>query len=239
MSSKKGYFMQFFQKFKEIRDYFDQNQSDFASKLDVTQSAYSKYERGERVADVDLINNLIKNFKINPNWLFLDQKPISLDEEPSLNEENINLINDLCIMLTQEQLNAKLSQILVEEIIQKVDIDEYSKPSKFLEILKLDDSKKARPFLFLYYIFREIEPNNNNIVDYMKYLVDTITGYEVMSLKNKPAFSEKIKKEIAAYIELNFKEEECKTLVKNASITLRVLESMMPPSMVLAHRKNI
>lgn len=231
--------MKFFNRFREIRDYFEQNQSDFASKLDVTQSAYSKYERGERVADVDLINNLIKNFNINPNWLFLDQKPIDINENPPLNEENINLINDLCIMLTQEQLNAKLSQIFVKEIINKVDIDKYSKPSKLLEILKLDDSKKARPFLFLYYIFKEIEPNNKDIVDYKKYLGDTITSYEVMSLKNKPAFSEKIKKEIAAYIELNFKEEECKALVKNAPATLEVLESMMPPSMVLAHRKNI
>lgn len=232
--------MKFFNKFREIRDYFDQNQSDFASKLDVTQSAYSKYERGERVADVDLINNLIKNFNINPNWLFLDYGPLKIDDIQQFSNENLDLMNDLSIMMTQEQLSVKLRQILIEEIIKKVDIDEYSKPSKLLELLKLDDSKKARPFLFLYYIFGTIssDENKNQQANFKQYVTEKISDYKVVSLKNKSVFGEKMKKEIAAYIELNFTEEECKALVKNAPATLEVLESMMPPSMVLAHRKN-
>lgn len=232
--------MNFFQKFKEIRDYFDQNQSDFASKLDVTQSAYSKYERGERVADVDLINNLIKNFNINPNWLFLDQEPMLLDKAIILNEQNINLFNDLSIILSQKQISEKLTQLLIDELIRKIDIDEYSKPSKLLELIKLDDSKKARPFLFLYYIFQTIVTDDDNIIkNYKQYITEKISNYKVISFKNKPFFDEQMKKEIAAYIELNFTEEECKTLILNASTTLKVLENMMPPSMVLAHRKNI
>ncbi|MFA5501897.1 MAG: helix-turn-helix transcriptional regulator [Sulfurovaceae bacterium] len=227
--------------FKEFRIRLDISQKTFAEKLGISPSALARYESLKIAPNVTLIQKYIDIFDANPNYLFLAQEPATLANIPKLEEQNINLLNDLNMILTQEQISEKLIQALIDEIIKKIDIGEYSKPSKLLWLLKLDDSKKARPFLFLYYIFNSIaaDSNFNNQPNYMQYIIDTISDFKIMSLKNKAAFGDKIKNEVAAYIELNFKEEECKALVKNAPTTLKVLEGMMPPSMVLAHRKNI
>ncbi|WP_151900462.1 helix-turn-helix domain-containing protein [Sulfurimonas hydrogeniphila] len=224
-----------------IRKQLNLNQKDFAKLLDVTQAAISRYEKGDRKPDFAFLETLIKTLNINPMWLFLDYPDMYTSIELLfISQENLDLLKDINAALTQKELNEKLTEILIEEILSKFETsDEEKSPIyKFLEALKLEGHIPVRPFLFLYYIFQFILQDQNKalIKSYRKYLLDIIFSFKTLSWNNNPVFTQRIKNEISAKFELELSEEECKALVENANITLKKLEGKMPASMIKYHR---
>lgn len=67
------------EKLRIIRKKLDINQQDFALKLEVSLKTYQNYESNKYPAKLDIICNLIEVFKVNPNWLFINQGNIFLD----------------------------------------------------------------------------------------------------------------------------------------------------------------
>ncbi len=230
------------EKINLIRTNIKLNQKDFAKLLNVTQAAISRYEKGERKPDFNFLESLIKVLKINPMWLFLDYSDMYISEELLVtSKENIDLLKDLNLLLTQNALNEKLNAILIDEILSKFQIsDEEKSPMyKFFEAVKLEGHIPVRPFLFLYYIFQFIvqDEKKDSITDYRQYLIDIILSFKTLSWHNNPIFTNKIKDEISARFELEISKEECQVLVTNAETTLKKLEEKMPASMIKAHRK--
>lgn len=229
------------EKINLIRTNLKLNQKDFADLLNVTQAAISRYEKGERKPDFNFLESLIKVLKINPMWLFLDYFDMYISQELLVtSKDNIDLLKDLNLLLTQNALNEKLNAILIEEILSKFQIsDEEKSPMyKFFEAIKLEGHIPVRPFLFLYYIFQFIvqDEKKDSITDYRQYLIDIILSFKTLSWHNNPIFTNKIKDEISARFELEISKEECQVLVTNAEITLQQLEAKMPASMIKYHR---
>ena len=128
----------------------------------------------------------------------------------------------------------------IRKIVEKFIISDKEKSPiyRFLEAVKLEGHMPARPFLFLYYIFTFIaqDEEKESITSYRQYLIDVMSSYKTLSWHNNPVFTNKIKDEISARFELDVSEDECKTLVQNAEITLEKLEEKMPASMIKYHR---
>lgn len=93
----------------------------------------------------------INELNANPNFLFLGIKPHLSSKLPKLDSPNMDLLDNITLMASQEQL------VLIDEIIQRFKKQNHSLVAKLLEIVKIDDLMRSRPFLFLYYIFQLIK----------------------------------------------------------------------------------
>lgn len=232
------------EKIKYIREYTNLNQKEFAKKLNVTQSTVSKYEKNERVPDFFVLKNLFEHFNVNPNWLFDDIEPAILDEDQKyISIQNLELLKDMNLILSPEDINKELNKVIFSYTINQIagdNTDEKSALRKFLEAIKLEGHIPFRPLLFLYYIFRYIRDNKNeitNLTSYQNYLVELVRRYNVLSFKNNPGFTSKIKKEFEASILLNLEENDCKRLLLNYEDVLSNIESKMTPIIVMSHKK--
>jgi transcriptional regulator with XRE-family HTH domain len=241
--------MDIFEKIKFIRESAKLNQKEFAEKLNITQSTISKYEKKERTPDFYVLKGLFEIFNVNSNWIFFDNGPIFLDiDDNNITAQNQLLIQDINLILTPEEFNIKLNEILFEDTIKKMTSDnkEKSPIKKFLEAIKLEGQIPFRPILFLYYIFKYIRDNKEELnylqldqeeQPYQSYLLDLVKRYNVLSFKNNPMFTSQIKKQFEASIKINLSEIDCKRLLINYEQVLKNIESKMTPMIVLAHRK--
>lgn len=236
--------MNIFEKIKFIRDSSKLNQNEFAEKLGIAQSTVSKLEKEGTTPDFFAIQNLIVNFKINPNWIFFDIEPIFLDaDDNNLSLQNQQLIKDINMILSAEEFNTKLNEILIDSTLNNLFSESDNNKSvfrKFLEALRLEGHIPFRPLLFLYYIFRYVRNNKDEIVhigSYQEYLLDLVKRYNVLSFKNNPAFTSQIKREFEAAIQVKLDEDDCKTLLTNYEVVIDRIEKKMTSTIVVAHKK--
>lgn len=225
---------------KEFREKLNLTQNELSNILDIAQTTIARYENDKVKPTSTVLLKYINELNANPNFLFLGIEPHLLNNLPKLDSSNMDLLNDITLMMSQEHLREKLNKILIDEIIQRFERQNDSLVAKLLEIVKMDDPVKTRPFLFLYYIFQLIEKDFTDtpkeISDYKQYLGDIITNYKVITWKNQPLFTEKIKSEIRDFLDVKLTTKECELLVKNYKNTLEMLEQKMPPSMIKYHR---
>lgn len=228
---------------KEFREQTGLSQKEFAEKLELTQVTIARYETDKMNPSSTVIQKYIDVFDANPNYLFLGLEPKFLTvEDNKVSQENHEVIKDLNLLLSQDELNLELNKILIDKVLNKFshNKEESSAVKKFIKALKFEGHITVRPLLFLYYIFRYIDENKDelqNIESYKKYITNLVARYKVFTIKNNPAFTNKIKEEFEANIELNFTEKECKLLITHPEETIKKLESKMSPMVVLAHRK--
>ena len=227
---------------KAFREYIGLSQKEFSEKLELTQVTIARYETNKMNPTSVVIQKYINVFAANPNYLFLGLEPKLLTfEDNNLTQENHEILKDLNLLLSQEELNLELNSILINKVLDKFihNKQESSTIIKLLKALKLEGHIPVRPFLFLYYIFRYIAENQDELKEissYKKYIVDLVIRYKVFTIKNNPAFTNKIKQEFEANIELNFTEKECKVLITHPDQTIKKLESKMSSTIVLSHR---
>ncbi|MBP6712706.1 helix-turn-helix domain-containing protein [Aliarcobacter cryaerophilus] len=227
---------------KEFREKLNLTQNELSNILDIAQTTIARYENDKVKPTSTVLLKYINELNANPNFLFLGIEPHLLNNLPKLDSSNMDLLNDITLMMSQEHLREKLNKILIDEIIQRFERQNDSLVAKLLEIVKMDDPVKTRPFLFLYYIFQLIEKDftetPKEITDYKQYLGDIITNYKVITWKNQPLFTEKIKSEIRDFLDVKLTTKECELLVKNYKNTLEMLEQKMSPSMIKYHRNS-
>ncbi len=227
---------------KEFREKLKLTQNELSDILNITQTTITRYENEKVKPTSTVILKYINELDANPNFLFLGIEPHLLNNIPKLDSLNMNLLNDITLAMSQDQLREELNKILIDEILQRFEKQNNSLIAKLLEILKIDDPVKTRPFLFLYYIFQLIEKDlvnsENEIIDYKQYLGDIITNYKVVTWKNEPLFTDKIKSEIRDFLDVKLTVKECELLVKNYKNTLVMLEQKMSPTMIKFHRNT-
>ena len=225
---------------KEFREKLNLTQNELASILDIAQTTIARYENDKVKPTSTVLLKYVNQLNANPNFLLLGVGPHLLDAIPKLDSSNIDLLNDITLVVSQNDLSEKLNKILIDEIIKRFENHNDSLIKKLLEIIKLDYIVKTRPFLFLYYIFQIIEKDlsgkQKTITDYKQYLGDAIIKYKVLAWKNQPIFTDKMKNEIRDFLDLKVTSKECEILVKSYKSTLEILESKMPPSFVKFHR---
>ncbi|MEA2019026.1 MAG: helix-turn-helix domain-containing protein [Campylobacterota bacterium] len=232
---------------KQFREYFKLSQRDFAEKIGIAQTALARYETGKVNPTTPVIQKYIDIFDANPNFLFLGSEPKQITiEEDELTLANRALIDDLINSMPGTELNHELKKILVGNIIdilaKENDKKVKSPLRRFLESIKLEGHIPFRPLLFLYYVFRYMQDNEDKIKQipnngYQNYLIELTSKYKILSLKNNPAFTMKIKEEIIGSIKLHLNENDSRILILNYKQALENIESKMSTSIVVAHRK--
>ena len=227
---------------KEFREKLNLTQNELSNILDIAQTTIARYENDKVKPTSTVLLKYINELNANPNFFFFFIEHHLLNNLPKLDSSNMDLLNDITLMMSQEHIREKLNKILIDEIIQRFERQNDSLVAKLLEIVKMDDPVKTRPFLFLYYIFQLIEKDftetPKEITDYKQYLGDIITNYKVITWKNQPLFTEKIKSEIRDFLDVKLTTKECELLVKNYKNTLEMLEQKMSPSMIKYHRNS-
>lgn len=239
------------EKIQHIRNYYNLNKKQFSELLEVSQPTITRYESGERQPEYSFLKVLFEKLNVNPNWIFFDELPqINYVDELIITNETRQLLIDITNSLTQDQLHEELNKIIINKVIDEItsqnSSEEKSSIRKFLEAIKLDGHIPFRPLLFLYYIFRYVRDNNeelNNLNSdksenpYKTYLLDLVRRYNISSFKNNPAFTSQIKKQFEASINMYLEEEDCKRLITHYEQVIKNIESKMTPMIVLAHRK--
>ena len=92
---KRGdFFVNYYQRLKDLREDRDLKQSDIAKILDIGQSDYSKYERGVNMMGIDKYIKLAQYYNISLDYLTgLTSTPRALNGEPYKISKNINITN--------------------------------------------------------------------------------------------------------------------------------------------------
>ncbi len=75
----------FSEKLSTIRNFYKLSQKDMATRLKVGERTYARYENGERVPNIDILNNIAQMGNININWI------MSLSDDMFISKDN-NLI---------------------------------------------------------------------------------------------------------------------------------------------------
>lgn len=234
--------MKFSEKIKYIRQRLNMNQKEFAKILHIMPVTLGRYELEERTPDLNFLENFISTLSLNPMWLFYDSGDCFLKEDDlDLSDTSAETLKDLRLLLTQEELNIELNEVLIKNILKRFEIinNEQSTFYKFLNSLKFEGHLPIRPFLFLYYIFQYIEQDSNkdSAKNYKEYLLDIVFSFKTLSWNNNPIFTKKIKTEISTKFDEEITEKECQLLVTNAHLTLKRLEEIMPKGMLKYHNK--
>lgn len=229
--------------FKEFREKIELTQREVAEIIQTTPALIAQYENGKTVPVSSILLKYAENLKANPNFLLLGQEPhLLVEEDYEITETVRELIRDLSFVTTNEELNLELKNLLVKKTLEKLILsDGYEKSAfeKFLTAIKFEGHIPFRPALFVYYMFRYIVENLdelNSKENYKDYLVELIKRYKVKSLKNNPIFTNRIKKMIVDNLIHNLEEKDCKLILANPKLTLEILESKMTSTMVLAHK---
>lgn len=199
---------------KEFRERIGLSQKEFAKELGLTQVTIARYETNKMNPTTKVIQKYIERFKANPNYLFLGLEPYLIDDLPELNNESINIINELNILMTKNEIKDELEKVLLEKIVNKFKETSSSLVIKFLTILQ-----PHKPLLFMYYIAQMIEykiTEELEIESYKDFLCLVIKDFPVKKLSfNQEVFTKEIKKEFIQIIKYKLTEDECELLVSN------------------------
>ena len=228
---------------KEFRERLNLTQNELSLKLDIAQTTIARYENSKINPTSTIVFKYINELNANPNFLFLGLEPITLNlEEEYLSQQNNEILKDLSLSLSQNELNCELSKLLISITLDKFsNKKDKSTIQNILNALKLEGHFPYRPFLFLYYVFKYVSNNKNElyqIKSYKEYLINLVQRYNQYTYKNDPLFTKKIKSEISDNIELYCNENEIKVLLENPQITIDKLEENMTSSMIKMHRKK-
>lgn len=228
---------------KEFRERLNLTQNELSLKLDIAQTTIARYENAKINPTSTIVFKYINELNANPNFLFLGLEPITLNlEEEYLSQQNNEMLKDLSLSLSQNELNCELSKLLISITLDKFsNKKDKSTIQNILNALKLEGHFPYRPFLFLYYVFKYVSNNKNElyqIKSYKEYLINLVQRYNQYTYKNDPLFTKKIKSEISDNIELYCNENEIKVLLENPQITIDKLEENMTSSMIKMHRKK-
>jgi transcriptional regulator with XRE-family HTH domain len=229
--------------FKDFRERLELTQKQIAEIVQTTPSLIAKYESDKILPNISLLLKYVEKLNANPNFILLGIEPHLLSEEDYVITQTIReFIRDLSFITTTEDLTFELRNLLLKKTVEKlISSDGYEKSSfeKFMEAIKFEGHIPFRPALFVYYMFRYIVENLdelNSKENYKDYLIELIKRYKIKSLKNNPIFTNRIKKIIVDNLIHNLVEKDCKLILSNPKITLEILESKMTSSMVLAHK---
>lgn len=98
---------------KRLRQENDINQKEFASKIDITQSALSSIESDRIKPSLDTILAICKEFNVSPNWLLMGSEHIEKTDEGKMGFKEFKSRTEQLI----EESN--LSEEEIEEILIK------------------------------------------------------------------------------------------------------------------------
>ena len=71
------------ERLKKIREQINPNASAFARQLNILQTTYVKYERGERKPPLELLEQLVLKYGVNRNWLLTGEGEMFSSSNPS------------------------------------------------------------------------------------------------------------------------------------------------------------
>lgn len=101
----------------QIRKHFDLTQAEFAEKLKITHSAYSKIELGQRNLTDRTIADICREFNINEDWLRNGTGEMS---SPPKDVDTI-LTTELAMILKSEDDFVKECTLLAIDILRRMD----------------------------------------------------------------------------------------------------------------------
>lgn len=163
-------------------------------------------------------------------------------EKPKPQNQKLQSILDdlLCFYGTEEETAKELEIYLIDKMLDRFSVVANEAIAKFLDSLIFIDGDpiRARPFLFLYYIFHIIITKKEEMPEenFKAFVIQKINDFKIFSSENNPGFTIKIKNAVIDLIETKFSEDECRNLVENAPTVLTLLEKRMPMSLVKTHR---
>lgn len=225
--------------FKPFREILNLSQTEAAELLQIQRATLGKYEAGTISPSSDFLKKYCEVLDASPNFLLFGNQPHLLSSIPNLDSELCELLNDALTLLEIDQLKDKLRQLIIDDILNRVPIDD----NLILQLLDIvligGDAYRCRPFLFLYYMFNIIakDPSKNEIItNYKYYIADKIRDFKFTDSINKARFTSKVKNKMIDFFDLKTSEEECRLLVEQAASVIVLLEKRMPTSVLKTHR---
>lgn len=224
---------------KEFREKIGLSQKEAANLLELQAPALARYEALNVSPTCSFLAKYCKTLDANPNFLLFNKEPHLLSILPELDSELCELLNDVLSLVEIDQLKDKLRQLIINDILNRVPIDD----NLILQLLDIvligGDAFRCRPFLFLYYMFNIIakDPSKNEIItNYKFYISDKIRDFKFTDSINKARFTNKVKNKMIDFFDLKTSEEECRLLVEQAASVIVLLEKRMPTSVLKIHR---
>jgi transcriptional regulator with XRE-family HTH domain len=175
--------MEYNKKIQLIRNRMGLNQKQFSELLNVSQPTITRFEAGERVPDINVIQKLIDN-GVSPLFLFSDledpfNKSLKLFSEAMkyCNEENHN---ELMISISQFISKYKLINLI------KSKIEKLKGQTFFQKVVEEFSNKGEKTLKFLYYFILYIEESQKkfDFLNIKKSFINELEKFE-LSKKNK------------------------------------------------------
>lgn len=87
---------------KAVRNSLGLSQAAIAKKLNIQQTQYSTYERGDRKPSCEVLEKLAFIFNINVNYLLTSQGPMFVSPEMASNIVKVKMPKDAALLIEHE-----------------------------------------------------------------------------------------------------------------------------------------
>ena len=116
---------------KQIRDKHGLTLENVGELFQLSKGSISRYEKGERMPDLEFIERFAKHFNVNPTWLINNEPPIFKDET-----QEKRGVNDLFLELSAVIDSGESDALnLSESVIASLDKLEEDTPQNYIALL--------------------------------------------------------------------------------------------------------
>lgn len=233
-----------------VRNQLKLTQKEFADRINASLRNVQNYEAGGVTAiPHTFFLQLFTQLDVNPSFIFLGSLPIFIDPNSAMdkNDDELQNVVDDVILFSGSRNHAAIlvKTTLIDAIFIKL-FDNKTEQTffrkigeKLLKFFDLEDSVRARPYLFLYYFFKiTLLSTQQKDIQSKQDLVNAINDFQLGSIKTRPLFLRTFSKYMASLINTKLDNEECQSLLSNVPITLTIIEQNMPPFLLEYHSKQ-
>ena len=96
---------------KEFRERLNLTQRELSDVLAIAQTAIARYENDKVKPTTTVIMKYVNELNANPNFLFLGMEPHLLRNIPKIDSLNMNYLNDILLVMSQEELKEDFSDL--------------------------------------------------------------------------------------------------------------------------------
>lgn len=136
--------MAFADKFKELRQSKNVSQKDLATYFNVAQTTISKWEKGERTPNYEMLKTIADYFQVNPNYFLVDAPEakkfhlqlFNSEHEHKVSQSELLVANSIGHILTLKDEKSKNLTLQIMEDVLHLTIPQLEALSALIKTIK-------------------------------------------------------------------------------------------------------
>jgi transcriptional regulator with XRE-family HTH domain len=212
--------MQAHQRLTSIREELNLSKKEFHNRLDMSSSAYSRYEKpideGGRQFNSKFLIKLYEQFDISPLWILTGNGNKFVSDQDTLSQYLIEQINHAVTF--SPEVDKVLKKHILSQIFNDIYVKEKKLSSKLIKAL-FPNNRQSYFFISILKYIKNQKPTGET---YKEIFLEALNAYEL-----KGPFEIEFDRQNLIKVVENLNEDECMHILKNIDISIAMNRKQM------------